>query len=195
MWNRLNTSSLIVHSLKLNVGGSMLLIPFDNSFLQKRTLAQENPFPWSTSLQVAEMVKSHMVFLKKWSYVDYLVSKGTIWLSTLYNGPLRKHTKSFEMPCMIMVGSSGSIPSQTWKRPRTLPTKMSLKNLTRFGASKVLLWHVAIWWLFGRLDLGWALSLDFLSSRGGSPGVDVFLSSLQLIFHLCEKINNTKNNV
>jgi hypothetical protein len=81
--------------------------------------------------------------------------KGTIWFSILYNGPLRKRTKSFGMLCRIMVRLSENVLSRTWKRSQTLFTKMSWNILTQFGMSKVLLWHVATFWSLGMLDLTW----------------------------------------
>lgn len=76
-------------------------------------------------MQDTETVQPRLVFLEEWSSVDRFGAKGMIWCLMHCNGPLRKHVESFGTHCGIMVGLSGNGPSQIWKRPRTLPTKMT----------------------------------------------------------------------
>ena len=54
---------------------------------------------------------------------------GMIWCLMRCNGPLRKHVKSFGMPCMITGGLNGNIRLGIWEKTWTWPIMTFLTNL------------------------------------------------------------------
>ena len=85
--------------------------------------------------------------LKRLSRIWFLLRSGLLWIVWRQwndlincNGPLKKHIKSFGMPCRIKGGLNGNGHLGTWKKPQTWPTMTFLTKLTWLGGSKVLLW-------------------------------------------------------
>ena len=187
-WNKWSIASWVVRPL--NKDGDMLPTLYGNSLSKKITLVQGIYFLRCNASLInlyATLWNSPVAPSFSWGVVFCGVfgSNETIWFCILCNGPLRKHilcNGSFETPCKITVGLSGSRHSHIWKKAQTLLTKISLMNSIKSRGSKIILWLVATQCLHGRLGLRWTLFLDSPSSCIGPPKVVVVGSSMQLIF-------------
>lgn len=154
-WSQWSIGSSNVRSL--NKGDSMLLTSCGNSLPKDVTLVCYNHFLWCNASLVnlcARQWSDLVISSLSWGVVfrgSLFGANGMIWFLMLYNGPLRKHVKLFGTRCRIIVVLSGNGLSRTWKRTRTLLTKMSLTNSIRSEGSKVLLSPIATLWSRGRL--------------------------------------------
>ena len=109
----------------------------DCACLQQHVILSTPLFPQTTwfNFDVNVTYKlSHDIFGTK--LFGLFGSNGMIWFLIICNGPLRKHIKSFGMPCTIMGGLYENGCSTTWNRPQTWPIKTFLRNLIWLEESK-----------------------------------------------------------
>ena len=130
---------------------------------------QGNLGPWKSSSMMQCLFDQPLSkSLNSFSCIWFFSRSGLPWIiwhqrsdlsSNALQWPMEKYTKLHGTPYLPMADLSGNEPSRIWKKHQMLLIRMSLKFLTTFGVSKVLLLLIAIQWLLGKLDLVWALFL------------------------------------
>ena len=138
-WNQWNIGSTVVHWL--NMGGNTLPTSFGNSLPKRRISARGSLFLWCNVCLINLCVIHSNGLVTSDSFLEAVFRGLTsvnemIWFSTICNGTLREHVKSFGTPCNIVVGLSANKLLGIWKRP----TRTSLKNLIWLGGPRILLW-------------------------------------------------------
>ena len=206
-WNKWNIGSSTIHLLIKN--GSTLLTSCGNSLPKEVSLVRGNLFLWC-NVSLMNLCARHwndsITLDFCWGLVFYglIGANEMIWFLMLFNGPLRKHVKSFGTPCRIMVGLSGDKLFWTWKKTPGIAYKDVLNEFDSIwgGGVKglIMTWNnlVVRWKVRPQMGIvSWfPLALCWFP-RGGC----FLLFLLKLSFNLCTRkkkscfYNDSQNHV